>query len=166
MAFESLTENRIFDLIRCPKKVTNPSARSREIDGHVQLNYKVVAEDDSGYTFELYTRQNVRNGMHDDFSCGLRWIAPNGDSLTLKRYNGSSHNHLNHLTSERLGKVCHIHTASEQYIKANKKPEGYAETTNHYNSLAGALHCLIKDCNITGLSSSPDITNQPDLFKE
>lgn len=166
MAFESLTQDRIFDLISCPKKVTNPSARSREKDGHLQHNYKVVAEDGSSNKFELYTRQNLRNGMQDDFSCGLRWIAPNGDSLTLKRYNGSNHNHLNHLTSERLGNVCHIHTATELYIKASKKPEGYAEATNQYNTLAGALHCLIKDCNISGLSSSPDITNQPDLFIE
>ena len=81
MAFESLTDDKIADLLSCPKRLTNPQARSKNKNGHDQVNYKVVASDSSGHNFELYKRQNLRDGMEDDFSCGISWIAPNGETL-------------------------------------------------------------------------------------
>lgn len=83
MAFESLTDDRIADLFNCPKQLTNPQARSKNKDGHEQKNYKVTATDGSGFEFEVYMRQNLREGMEDDFSCGIHWVAPNGECLTL-----------------------------------------------------------------------------------
>jgi len=165
MAFESLTDNKIEDLLLCPKHLTNPQARSKQKDGHEQVNYKVVATDGSDYEFEVYKRQNLRNGMEDDFSCGISWVAPNGETLTLKRYNGPNHNHPNHLEKEKLGYNCHIHTATEKYIKANRKAEGFAEVTNRYNSVEGALHCLVTDCKISGIQTTPDDLCQLILFK-
>lgn len=164
MAFESLTDDKIADLLSCPKRLTNPQARSKNKNGHDQVNYKVVASDSSGHNFELYKRQNLRDGMEDDFSCGISWIAPNGETLTLKRYNGSSHNHPNHLEKEKLGHTCHIHIATEKYIQANRKAEGYAEATEKYNTVEGALHCLVNDCNISGIQTTPDVVNQTKLF--
>ncbi len=93
MAFESITDEKIQQLLSGLKRLTNPNARSKMKDGHEQVNYRVTALDGSGHEFEVYTRQNKREGMEDDFSCGISWIAPNGESLTLKRYNGSSHPH-------------------------------------------------------------------------
>jgi len=165
MAFESLTDEKITGLLNCPKHLKNPNARSKNKDGHEQINYKVSATDDSGHQFELYKRQNLREGMEDDFSCGISWIAPNGETLTLKRYNGPNHDHPNHLEKIRLGYSCHIHIATEKYIKANRKAEGFAETTNRYNSIEGALHCLVTDCNITGIQTYPDDVNQTKLFE-
>ncbi len=165
MAFESLTDDRIDDLIKCPKRLENPQARSKNKAGHEQINYRARAIDNSGYLFEIYKRQNLREGMEDDFSCGISWIAPNGETLTLKRYNGPSHNHPNHLEKEELGYNCHIHIATEKYIKSNRKTEGFAEITNKYNTIEGALHCLVKDCNISGISTNPDNTNQTKLFE-
>ncbi len=165
MAFESLTDDKIADLLNCPKKLVNPNARSKEKEGHEQVNYKVVALDGSNHEFELYTRQNKREGMEDSFSCGISWIAPNGETLTLKRYNGPSHDHPNHLEKVRLGYNCHIHIATEKYINANRKAEGFAEKTDRYNSLEGALHCLVTDCKITGKQTTPDSTNQTKLFE-
>ena len=103
--------------------------------------------------------------MEDDFSCGISWLAPNGESFTFKRYNGPSHNHPNHLERSKLGYACHIHTATEKYIKANRKAEGFAEVTNCYNSLKGALHSLVTDCNISGIKTEPDQTKQINLFE-
>lgn len=160
MAFESLTDSKIAELLSCPKRLTNPQARSKNKDGHEQTNYNAIALDNSGHKFEIYMRQNLREGMEDDFSCGIGWIAPNGEILTLKRYNGSSHNHPNHLEKEKLGFTCHIHIATEKYIKANKKPEGFAQATQKYTTVNGALHCLVADCNIEGLSTAPDDTSQ------
>jgi hypothetical protein len=162
MAFESVTDEKIAELIAVPKQVMNPGARPKAKDGREQYNYKLKASgnEEYEYEFELYTRQNLREGMENDFSCGISWIAPNGEGLTFKRYNGPSHNHLNHLERAKIGYACHIHTATAKYIKANRKAEGYAEATDRYNSLRGALHCLVGDCNISGLKTEPDQTKQ------
>lgn len=161
MAFESVTDQQISELLSCAKKVTNPGTRPKSKDGHEQVNYKASAMDGSGHEFEIYTRQNKREGMEDDFSCGLSWIAANGETLTLKRYNGSSHNHPNHIENEKLGYSCHIHIATEKYIKANRKPEGFAVKTDKYYTVEGALYCLVTDCNIAGITTTPD---NPKLF--
>lgn len=166
MAFESLTDENITALLRCPKRVKNPQARNRHKDGHEQVNMNVVATDDSGHAFELFTRRNLRDGMEDDFSCGLRWLAPNGETLMLARYNGPGHNHPNHLENQRLGYTCHIHHATERYIRANRKAEGFAEATARYTTVEGALHCLTVDCNISGITTTADNTSQPSLFDE
>lgn len=164
MAFESLTDDKIMELLRCPKRLTNPQARKTDKDGHEQTNYTVVATDDSGRQFEVYKRQNRREGMEDDFSCGIRWIAANGEGLTLKRYNGSSHPHTNHLEKAKLENACHIHIATQRYIEANRRPEGFAEIATRYNTIEGAFHCLIHDCHISGISTMPDNIDQNRLF--
>lgn len=161
MAFESVTDEKIEELIKMPKRLTNPASRSKEKDGHEQYSYKIKSTISDGYEFELYTRQNLREGMEDAFSCGIRWIAPNGESLTLRRYNGPNHNHPNHLENERLGYSCHIHKATEKYMKANLKADGFAEATKRYETLQGALHCLVADCNISGITT---VADQPKLF--
>ena len=61
----------------------------------------------------------------------------------------------------KLGDNCHIHKATEKYILANKKPDGFAEVSKKFKTLNGALHCLVNDCNITGITTKPD---QPSLF--
>ena len=147
-----------------PKHLTNPQARSKEIEGRQQQNYKVVATDDSGYRFEIYKRQNLRPGMEDDFSCGISWVAPNGETLTLARYNGKAHSHRNKIEKTNLKYSCHIHKATERYILANKKPEGFAEESHRYSSIDGAIHCLVVDCNISGLKTKSDKSDQIPLF--
>lgn len=164
MAFESLTDDKIMDLLNCPKHLTNPQARVRIIDGHEQVNYKVEAQDGSNHIFQVYKRQNKREGMENDFSCGLSWISQNGETITLKRYNGPSHNHPNHLEGVRLGYNPHIHYATEKYIKANRKPDGFAEVTKQYKTLEGAFHCLVRDCRISGISTKQDDLAQQKLF--
>jgi hypothetical protein len=162
MAFESLTDDKIADLLNCPKRLTNPQARSKMKDGHEQVNYIAVAQDQSGHKFEIYQRKNMREGMEADFSCGISWLAPNGETLTLKRYNGPNHDHSNHLEKARLGNTCHIHMATEKYRKA----EGFAFITFEYTSIEGAFHCLVKDCKISGITTTPDNLSQTKLFTD
>ena len=164
MAFESLTDDRIADLLNCPKRLTNPQVKSKIKDGHKQVNYNAVASDNTGHKFEIYKRQNLRVGMEDDFSCGISWLAPNGETLTLKRYNGPNHDHPNHLENVRLGYTCHIHMATEKYIKANRKAEGFAIATDRYKTIEGALHCLVIDCKISGISTTADNSDITKLF--
>ena len=42
MAFESMTDDKIADLLNCNKRLTNPQARAKEKNGHIQVNYKVL----------------------------------------------------------------------------------------------------------------------------
>lgn len=165
MAFESLTDEFIEALISSPKKVINPKAREVLKPGHKQVNYIVHALDESGHEFQLFIRQNLAAGMEDDFSCGLLWDAPNGETLILCRYNGASHIHRNKIEDKTLSLVFHIHRATKKYIAANQNPDGFAYETNRYQTLDEALVCLISDCNIEGLGSSPKENNQLDLFK-
>ncbi len=166
MAFESLSDDQISELLNCPKHVDNPQARNINKEGHNQVNYKVTATDVSERKFEIYVRQNLGTDMNDDFSCGISWVAPNGETLTLKRYNGPSHDHPNPLENTRTGLKCHIHIATEKYIRANRKAEGYAEETNRFRTINGALHCLVTDCKITGIQTIPDNIDQPSFFEE
>lgn len=148
-------------VVKCPKRITNPNARTTMKAGHEQTNYKVISTDENEHAFTFFTCQNSREGMENDFSCGLNWNAPNGETLTLCRYNGSSHNHPNHLEDEVIGYEYHIHKATKKYIRANRKPEGYAEVTKKYFTLKGAIHCLVKDSNVSGIRTEAD---EPKLF--
>lgn len=119
MAFESVTDEMIAALLVAPKKIVNPGARWADKPSHRQVNYVVHAND--GEHFTLYARQNVR--VAQDFSCGLAWHAPGGETLTLVRYNGPSHTHRDPLSREPLPMTCHIHRASQACIEAGRKPE-------------------------------------------
>jgi len=166
MAFESLTDDKILDLINCPKRLKNPQTRTKIIDGNEQVNFRVEALDDSGHVFQIYKRQNKRPGMENDFSCGISWVSLSGETITLRRYNGSSHRHPNHLEGTRLEFESHIHYATEKYINANRKPEGFAKATKKYITLEGAFHCLITECNIAGIETKADDVSQQKLILE
>jgi hypothetical protein len=154
---ESLLQTRIDELLSMVKRVKNPNARAITKGQHEQINYQIEGSDDE--TFNLYCRQNLK--VLEDFSCGLSWNTPSGEVLTLVRYNGSSHPHTNQIEGQRLDFVCHIHTVTTHYLDAGKKPEGYAEETSRYDTLKGALDCLVRDCNISGILTTPDA---PKLF--
>lgn len=151
MNFDLLSDADITTLIELPKKVTNPTTRWQEKPGHQQRNYKLTGGD---YIFELYQRQNLFD--KSDFSCGLKVVKPDGQPLTLLRYNGSSHIH------QDIVLHCHIHKATYKKIAAGKKPDSHAEPTKRYHSLDGALACLVEDANISGLGKMQH--DMPSLF--
>jgi hypothetical protein len=64
----------------------------------------------------------------------------------LRRYNGK-HEHTNKLEKHKLFDF-HIHYATQRYQDAGRAEESYAEETNRYSDIKGALTCLINDCNI------------------
>lgn len=159
MAFESLTDEKIRLLLATRKRVTNPTARLVADANHEKRDFNLESEDGSE-SFRLFVRQNKT--VTDDFSCGLQWIpAGGGECLMLARYNGSSHEHPNHLEQNLVSFQCHVHRATERYIRANLRPEGFAEASAAYTTCAGALHQLVTDCNITGIQTTPD---HPELF--
>lgn len=152
-----ITDEEIAGLLAQAKVVTTPKARSREQRKSVQVSYLVESVDGSE-KFELYTRQNLIDAEH--YSCGLIYKHPSGSDITLTRYNGSNHEHRNPLEGGELIRFkCHVHKATQRYIEMGDKAEKYAETTDRYADLNGALQCLLLDWNITGLHTSADDGN-------
>lgn len=139
------SDQELDDLRRMPKRVTNPGARWSEKPGHKQRNLRVLGQQDQEANFLVYLRQN----LHDerDFSCGIAYIPKGGRRLTLARYNGPSHRH---------GEIVyrpHIHRATARAIAEGKKPESEADETDRFQTLEGALACLLDDFNVGGLNA-------------
>lgn len=154
-----LIDAEIERLIALEKSVINPRAKKLEKRGSEQINYE--AEAATGEKFRVYVRQNMR--IPEGFSCGLLYLAPSGEPVTLTRYNGSDHEHANPLDGGGpMPAACHIHKATERYMQAGRKAEHFAEATARYSNLEGALRALILDCNIKGLSdNSPESPQLP-----
>lgn len=150
MPLESVTEKLISKLKSCPKYVVNPDSPFRVGGGITRCIFDVAAVG-GGNLFELYLRDNRNSLKRSNFSCGLIWVSPATERLTLCRYNGDSHCHVNLLEKEEIVHQYHIHLATERYITAGLKPEAYAVPCNAYTTLAGALKCLADDWHITGL---------------
>lgn len=158
MASEILTDAQINSLMEMPKRIENPGAKTRTEGKHTRRDFRVKSNDGK-HEFSLFVRQSAL--LPDSFSTGLRWLSQSGEALMLIRFNGPSHPHSNSLEGERFEFERHIHQATERYLAAGKKDEGYAEVTKEYKTINGALHCLIKRCNIAGLPTQAD---EPDLF--
>ncbi len=80
MAFESLTDTRIQELLQMPKRVMNPGAHNVADANHDRRDY-VIESADGTERFKLFVRQNKT--ITEDFSCGLQWLPPGGESLIL-----------------------------------------------------------------------------------
>ena len=78
-----------------------------------------------------------------------------GSRLTLARYNGPGHEH---------GDIyyrAHIHRTIAKSIESGKRPEREATETNRYETVEGALACLIDDFNVGGIFASRDAPRLP-----
>ena len=145
------TDGELAMLGAMPKQVVTPRARWVEKPGHRQRNFAVVGDGEA--RFSVYQRQNLRD--EHDFSCGIAFLPPGGQRLTLARYNGPSHRH---------GDIAyrpHVHRATERAIAAGRKPESEAVETDRFRTLEGALACLIDDFNLGAVEAAHD---QPGLF--
>lgn len=136
------------------KRVTNPTARwtkkPEAKPGHRERNFtlEAVASGES-LRFRLYLRQSLTRVQA--FSCGIIYLPVDAPRLTLARYNGGSHIH------EDIRFSPHIHRASSEVIAAGRRPDSAATKTDRYNSLEGALACLVEDFNVSGLYTIPQI---------
>ena len=125
MHIKPYTDTELDDLRSMPKRVTNPGARWSEKPkarpGHHQRIFQAYGQEDQQDRFSIYMRQNLSD--ESGFSCGISYLPRGGQSLTLARYNGPSHEH---------GEIVyrpHIHRATEKTIATGKKPESAAEET-------------------------------------
>ena len=145
MSSKLYSDQELDDLQQMPKRVTNPGARWLDKPGHQQRNFQVRGQGEHLSHFSVYQRQNLLDEC--DFSCGIVYVPQGGRRLTLARYNGPSHRH---------GEIVyrpHIHRATAKAIAEGKKPESEADETDRFQTLDGALACLLDDFNVGGLSA-------------
>lgn len=126
-----------------------------ESDGNKRNTVDIPRPD--GSAFVIMLRQNVIN--FNDFSAILGFREKgNNKVFKLRRYNGKSHEHTNAIEGNRFYNF-HIHIATQRYQDVGRKEEYYAEETNRYSNLEGALKCMLSDCNI-----NVELHPQTDLF--
>lgn len=63
----------------------------------------------------------------------------------LRRHNGNSHEHRNQIEGD-VFRSFHIHQATERYQARGMKEDAYAEPTDRYLTIGGALEAMITDC--------------------
>lgn len=152
-----LSDEKIYQLIEEEKIIQlyfeDFFTRMKEKNGHKTFDISTPIKD--GSSFHLLLRQNRKNPL--DFSAILGYSPKELNSIfKLVRYNGKSHEHRNVLEKTEAFYDFHIHTATERYQLAGRKEESYAEVTERYSDLRGALRCLIKDCNVS-LKTNPQV---------
>ncbi len=113
----------------------------------------------NGSEFRLILRQSEFNSL--DFSVILAYRMPYSNQLfRLRRYNGKSHEHTNKLEGTTLFDF-HIHQATERYQDSGFREDTFAEPTQRFGDVHGALQALLQDCGFTKSSSG-----QTTLFDE
>ena len=157
MTTKLYTEAELQALRSMTKRVTNPGARWQEKPkvrpAHRQRSFQLVGGSGGEDRFLIYQRQNLVDNQ--DFSCGIAYLPRGAPRLTLARYNGPSHEHGD------IRYRPHIHRASESAIAAGKKADSAANETSRFESLEGALACLVTDYEVIGLDVQGD---QPRLL--
>jgi len=138
-----LTGTAINRLLEEPKPAVQVAALvppTREKRGHRENQVQVTGT--QGSNFRLVVRELVRDPL--DFSVTLAYEIPGSTRIfRLRRHNGASHSHTNKLEGTRLTGF-HVHMATERYQTAGFKEEAYAESTDAYESLSGAIEHMLE----------------------
>jgi hypothetical protein len=141
-----LPDDRILELINEAKSLPSglcPLDKMSQRNLHKRKDFDLTCL--SGNKFLVAVRQSCLNPF--DFSVILGYYLPQSYTVfRLRRYNGKSHTHCNHLERETPFYDFHIHTATERYQRRGFREEHFAEITNRYWSLESAIKCLLMDC--------------------
>lgn len=159
MSIETLSQAEIDELTTYQKRVINPSSRPKTEGRHIRRDYQ-VASLDGRHEFVLFTRQSTM--IAENYSAGLRWRSKTGEEVILMRCNGPGHPHNNAIERTRFELHRHVHRATERYLAVGRKAESFAEVTDAYHTLDGALHHLLQLTSTSGLSTGPDETDMFD----
>ena len=117
--------------------------RLRSKRGHAERHLDVNGG--AGNEFRLILRQSQINVL--DFSIILAVRIPQSTQFfRLRRYNGKSHEHTNIIENVTFFDF-HIHVATERYQDMGTREDAYAELTDRYSDIIGALQCLFIDAN-------------------
>ena len=113
---------------------------------------------EEGNKFRVIVRMSVSDELNFSVVLGVK-VPPPKKFFRLKRYNGN-HEHSNTIEDEMVSGF-HIHTATERYQVNSVREEDYAEPTQRYTDVNGALKCLFADANFEDSNALQDT-----LFEE
>ena len=153
------SDREIAELIKERKILSNNKPikfRKTSHRGNDEYRLNVTGED--GNKFQVIVRMSIFNKLNFSVILGVRVPLPK-KFFRLKRYNGN-HEHTNTIEDEKINGF-HIHTATERYQVNSVREEDYAELTERYTDINGALKCLFADANF----EDPDAL-QDTLFEE
>lgn len=143
-----LTDERIGELIGIHKIITEQERRRmskrKEINGSRRLDIPLLADCDE--SFHIFIRESIDDPF--DFTAALCVALQDGGRVNLMRCNGRHGSHKNIIENEWLEDACHVHIATSRYIQRGLNAEGFAQQTEDYFSVEGALVCLLNRCNI------------------
>ena len=153
-----ITDSEIASLIAEPKSVSialsQIGSRFKEKRGHKEYDLTIRRSD--GGEFKIIIRQAMENALA--FSVILGFVPKEKTEVfILRRYNGKNHRHGNKLEGQPAFYDFHVHTATERYQIVGMNEETYAEATDRYGDLNGAIEVLISDCNIVTTNQQPDL---------
>ena len=111
--------------------------------GNDEYRLNIIGEE--GNAFQVIVRMSVSDELNFSVVLGVK-VPPPKKLFRLRRYNGSNHAHTNTIENERVTGF-HIHTATERYQVNSVREEDYAEPTERYADVNGALKCLFADAN-------------------
>jgi hypothetical protein len=149
MSFIETVDSSFLERLRLqPKRVTRWTKDKVEAK-HRKSSCDAASLAESGQLFRIYLRQSLI--LADNFSCGIEWKSPDGDWITLARYNGSSHPHTNKLDLKEMKNVCHVHRITVEAIQNGWEHENFATPCYEYSDLEGAKVCLSRDFHVDDL---------------
>jgi hypothetical protein len=132
-------------------------AQLRPKRGHEERDLELTGG--GGNEFRVILRKNMVNPLDFSIILAVRVLGSN-TIFRLRRYNGKSHEHTNHLEGVTFYDF-HIHIATERYQEIGTREDAYAEPTDRYGDFNGALLCLLNDANF---DVPPEV--QVSLFEE
>jgi hypothetical protein len=140
-----IPDNDIYKLIQEKKLMPDDFAtklKLRPKRGHQECELDIQGNNEGTYC--LILRISLYNTL--DFSAILGYKVPKSNQLfRLRRYNGKSHEHTNHIEKEKFYDF-HIHQATERYQKIGSDEDSYAEPTDRFIDINQAISCMFSDC--------------------
>lgn len=118
--------------------------------GHKECELDIPGE--QGNMFRLILRQNTKKLSNFSAILAVRQPRPS-KFFRLLRYNGLHAPHTNRIENNIIDDF-HIHRATERYQMRGFAEDAYAEITNRYYDLEGALNCLLEDAGFYPLLES------------
>lgn len=158
------TQERLDELIACPKTIVDPPRREmREERGSRRNEMRLVSADGKD-EFVAYMRINVK--FEENFSIGLDYCPKDVTGrFCLLRCNGPHGEWTNDLIEPHPHFGYHVHRANADNMERGMKSEAGAEVTKEYASYPEALKFFLKICNVADAQRHFPGVDQMNLFE-
>ena len=147
MSAKNISDSKILLLVGEPKKMDNEwRETSEKKKERLDKKHILKVNGELGNEFKIIIRERLKSAL-PNFSVILGYCPRPDEVFRLRRYNSNDHEHKNKKENEKINGF-HIHCATERYQGPGKKEDDYAEKTDRFQDMLGAIDCLFQDANI------------------